>query len=235
VTNQFTRLSLGFQKGTMVSTLLQQINADAAALNARVLNSLVQINNGQRGVGAGAIWRSDGLIMTNAHVILGRRGQVSSHLSVTLRDGRDLPVRFLAYDTALDLAALQIDARDLPAIEIGDSRHLNAGDLVFALGFPWGVKGGATTGVVIGSGAELPEIGDSKREWVAASLHLRPGHSGGPMVDSTGKVIGINTMMNGPEVGIAIPAHVAEAFLRAVAAQPHQPVSPPTDATIVKL
>jgi serine protease Do len=214
---------------------LQQINADAAALNARVLDSLVQINNGQRGVGAGAIWRSDGLIMTNAHVILGRSGQVSSHLSVTLRDGRELPARLIAYDTALDLAALQVDARDLLAIEIGDSRYLHAGDIVFALGFPWGVKGGATSGVVIGSGAELPEIGDSKREWVAASLHLRPGHSGGPMVNSQGKVIGINTMMNGPEVGIAIPAHVAEAFLHTVAVQTHQAVSPPTSAIVVKL
>ena len=67
--------------------------------------------------------------------------------------------------------------------------------------------------MVIGSGAQLPEIGDNKRDWIAASLHLRPGHSGGPLVDSRGRLVGINTLMNGPEVGVAIPVHVAEAFL----------------------
>src|SRR5690242_9133697 len=160
-------------KGTAVSNLLQQINDDAATISDRVLNSLVQINNGQRGVGARAIWQSDGLIVTNAHVILGRRGQVSNNLSVTLRNGRDYPARLVAYDVQRDLAALRIDASDLTAIEVGDSRHLHAGDLVLALGFPWGVKGGATSGVVIGSGAQLPELGDNQREWIAASLHLR--------------------------------------------------------------
>jgi serine protease Do len=209
-------------KGITVSTLLQQINDDAATISDRVLDSLVQINTGQRGVGAGAIWRSDGLIITNAHVILGRRGQVSNALSVTLRNGRDYPAHLIAYDAQRDLAAIRIDASDLPAIEIGDSRHLKAGDLVLALGYPWGIKGGATSGVVIGSGAQLPELGDNQREWIAASLHLRPGHSGGPMVDSRGRVVGINTLMNGPEVGVAIPAHVAEEFLKAVAANQRQ-------------
>ena len=199
-----------------MSNLLQQINDDAATISDRVLNSLVQINNGQRGVGAGAIWQNDGLIITNAHVILGRRGQVSNALSVTLRNGQDYPARLIAYDVKRDLAALRIDATDLAAIEIGDSHRLNAGDLVLALGFPWGVKGGATSGVVIGSGAQLPELGDNQREWIAASLHLRPGHSGGPMVDSRGRVVGINTLMNGPEVGVAIPVHIAEEFLKSV-------------------
>jgi S1-C subfamily serine protease len=94
------------------------------------------------------------------------------------------------------------------------------------LGFPWGIKGGATTGVVIGNGDDLQELGDGKREWIAASLHLRPGHSGGPMVDSQGKIIGINTLMNGPEVGVAIPVHIAEEFLKEVSA--HKPEAPST-------
>jgi len=212
----------------MASNVLQQINEDAALVSDRVLNSLVQVNNGQRGVGSGAIWQSDGLILTNAHVILGRRGQVSNALSITLRDGQEYPARLVAYDLQRDLAALHIDAQNLPAVEVGDSRRLSAGDLVLALGFPWGVKGGATSGVVIGNGDSLPELGDSKREWIAASLHLRPGHSGGPMVNSQGKIIGINTLMNGPEVGVAIPAHVAEEFLKEVAAHKPQPPSTPS-------
>jgi serine protease Do len=211
-----------------VSNLLQQINDDAAAISDRVLNSLVQINNGQRGVGAGAIWQSDGLIITNAHVILGRRGQVANSLSVTLRNGRDYPARLIAYDAKRDLAALRIDAAELSPIEIGDSNRLNAGDLVLAMGFPWGIKGGTTSGVVIGSGAQLPELGDNQHEWIAASLHLRPGHSGGPLVDSRGRLVGINTLMNGPEVGVAIPVHVAKEFLQEVLATQQQPKPAPT-------
>jgi serine protease Do len=219
-----------------MSNVLQQINDDMANISDKVLDSLVQIHNGQRGIGAGAIWHRDGIdeelndtiIVTNAHVLLGRRGQVSNNLSVTLRDGRHLPTRLLAYDVELDLAALHISAPDLTPLEIGDSRMLNAGDLVLALGFPWGIKGGATSGVVIGTGAHLPELGDSKREWIAASLHLRPGHSGGPMVDSRGRLVGINTLMNGPEVGVAIPVHVAKEFLNEALAN-KRPASPEPD------
>jgi serine protease Do len=212
-----------------VSTLLQAINRDAAHLNDRLLHSLVQISNGQRGIGAGAIWHSDGLIITNAHVILGHRGQVSNHLAVTLRDGRDYPARLIAFDARRDLAALRIDASALTPVEIGDSRGLHAGDLVFAVGFPWGIRGGATSGIVIGSGSQLPELGDGSHEWIAASLHLRPGHSGGPMVDSGGKVVGTNTLMSGPDVGVAIPVHVAQEFVNAViSAQQH----PSPNATV---
>lgn len=211
-----------------MSTLLQQINDDAANISERVLDSLVQISNGQRGIGAGAIWQSDGLILTNAHVILGKRGQVARTLTVTLRSGDPYPAHLVAYDIQRDLAVLRIEANGLTPIEIGDSRALKPGDFVFALGFPWGVKGGATSGVVIGTGTQLPELGDNQHEWIAASLHLRPGHSGGPMVDSRGRVVGINTLMNGPEVGVAIPAHVANEFLRKVSADQPQPLSTAT-------
>ena len=159
--------------------------------------------------------------MTNAHVVSDRRprrgpwrtGQ-GGGLTVVLPDGRELPARVLAEDADCDLAALRVDAHDLPTVQLGDSRALQAGDMVLALGFPWGVTGGATTGIVIGAGAALPELGGARREWIAASLHLRPGHSGGPMVDAQGRLIGINTMMNGPDVGIAVPVHVAAAFLK---------------------
>jgi S1-C subfamily serine protease len=83
-----------------------------------------------------------------------------------------------------------------------------------ALGFPYGVTGGVTTGVVIGAGADLPELSGDRREWIAASVRLRPGHSGGPLVDSLGRLVGINTLMTGPEVGVALPVHVAMAFLK---------------------
>jgi len=193
-------------------SFLRALNQDLTAVADHTLTSLVRVCNGQSGHGAGIVWRADGLIVTNAHVVAvaqTRRGD--GELSVTLRDGRRFPARLLAHDPRRDLAALHIDANDLTPIELGDSRRLVPGDFVLALGFPWGVRGGATSGIVIGVGAQLPEA--DGRDWIAADLHLRPGHSGGPLVDSRGQLVGINTLMNGPEVGVAIPVHVAVEFL----------------------
>jgi serine protease Do len=85
---------------------------------------------------------------------------------------------------------------------------------VLALGHPWGVTDAATAGVVIGVGRDFPEIPRSDREWIAVGLTLRPGHSGGPLVDVQGRLVGINTIMTGPKVGMAVPVHVAKSFLR---------------------
>ncbi len=185
--------------------LVEELNIDLAGVAERVRASLVEVHNGRRGHGAGTIWHAQGLIITNAHVI--GEGRVA----VTLPDGRDLPARILARDLERDLAALAVDAADLPIIELGDSRMLRPGQWVLALGHPWGVPGGLTAGVVIGL---APGWHDHSREVIAASLHLRPGHSGGPMVDTEGRLVGINTMMNGPDVGVAIPIHTAKVFLK---------------------
>lgn len=205
-----------------MSNLLEQFSNDLAAVGETVLRSLVQVRNGRRGAGAGTLWHADGLIVTNAHVVDGgMRGRAGAPepLTVLLPDGRELPARVLARDPEHDLAALRVDAQGLPTIELGDSRQLHPGQFVLCLGFPWGVTGGATSGVVIGVGASLPEVRDPNHEWIAASLHLRPGHSGGPMVDAQGRLVGINTMMNGPDVGVAVPVHVAKAFLKQMMAE----------------
>jgi S1-C subfamily serine protease len=190
-----------------VLELLTALNADMAAAIDRVHRSLVQISNG-RGAGAGTIWHRDGLIVTNAHVVQGRH-----HLKATLPDGRTLPARLLALDPDHDLAALSVEAADLPTIEIGDSRRLRPGQWVMAVGHPWGIQGSVTSGVVIGSGDSLPEMRPG-RDWIALSLHMRPGHSGGPLVDSQARLVGINTMITGPDVGFAIPVQAVKAFLK---------------------
>ena len=187
---------------------LEGIGADMADITGRVRGSLVQIRNGGRGAGAGSIWHPDGLIVTNAHVV----GSRSIH--VILPDGRELPGRLMAREPSLDLAALKVDTEGLPAIELGDSRNLRPGEMVISLGHPWGVEGAAAAGVVIGVGPGPPDSATSGREWVIASLRLRPGHSGGPMVDSRGRLIGINTMITGPAVAMAVPVHVAKDFLQ---------------------
>jgi serine protease Do len=187
--------------------LLASLNADMADAIDRVHRSLVHISNG-RGAGAGTIWHSDGLIVTNAHVVQGRH-----HLKVRLPDGRTLPARLLAADPDRDLAALSVDATDLPTIEIGDSRQVRPGQWMMAVGHPWGIQGSVTSGVVIGSGDALPEMRPG-RDWIALSLHMRPGHSGGPLVDSQARLIGINTMITGPDVGFAIPVQTVKTFLK---------------------
>jgi S1-C subfamily serine protease len=185
--------------------LLKALNDGLADVVERVHHSLVQISNGR---GAGTIWHPDGLIVTNAHVIRGHHA-----LNITLPDKRTLPAQVITVDDELDIAALAVEARDLPTIEIGDSRKLKPGQWVMAVGHPWGVHGAVTSGVVIGAGAHLPEMRPG-REWIALSLHMRPGHSGGPLVDAAGRLVGINTMITGPDVGFAIPVQTVKSYLK---------------------
>lgn len=190
-----------------MSGLLKQLDAEVSGLAEIVGRSLVQILNGRRGSGAGTIWHPEGLILTNAHVV-GRRS-----LRVTLPDGQTLPARLLAHSKSLDLAALSVDASRLPTIELGDSKPLQPGQWVLAMGHPWGVVGAATTGVVIDVGVpQGPSV--LGRELIQVDLPLRPGYSGGPLVDVQGRLVGINTMMAGPQVGLAVPVHEVKRFLR---------------------
>ena len=196
--------------------LLQQLSDAMADTAAEIQRSLVEITDEQGSIGAGTVWHSDGLIITNAHVISARdrRGFVRQRrLTITLSDGRTLPAHTLALDTENDLAALAVEADDLPVITPGNSRGLRPGQWVLAMGHPWGVRAALTAGIVIGTGAELPEM-QPGREWVALNLRLRPGHSGGPLVDTSGRLVGINTMISGPEVGFAVPAHTVKGFLK---------------------
>ena len=89
----------------------------------------------------------------------------------------------MAADPDRDLAALRVEADGLPTIQLGDSRRVRPGQWVMALGHPWGVQGAATAGVVIGMGKEWPEMPRTRHDWLVVSLHMRPGHSGGPLVD----------------------------------------------------
>ncbi len=199
-----------------MSALLEQLNLEMGDVVDKARQSLVQVHNGRRGAGSGTIWHRDGLIVTNAHVVSGRghRHGPSRELRVTLPDGTTLPARLLARDEVRDVAALLVQAKDLTPIELGTSRDLQPGQLVLAVGYPWGVAGAATAGNVIGTGEDLPETPSPAREWIAVSLELRPGHSGGPLVDVQGRLVGVNTMMAGPQVGMAVPVHVVKEFLR---------------------
>ena len=190
-----------------MATLLQQLSDQMASVVELARRSLVRVNNSHNGVGAGIILHQDGLVLTNAHVIQ------QSSIEIILPDERKLSARTLAFDPELDLAALSVDAECLPIIELGDSRSLKPGQLVLAVGHPWGIAGAVCAGSIIDVGLPL-EIPRIRYEFIQAGLQLRPGHSGGPLVDVQGKLIGINTMITGPKVGLAIPIHVVKNFLR---------------------
>lgn len=209
----------------------QSINDSAAAAVERVRSSLVQIIGDEGSIGAGTIWHSDGLILTNAHVAL--EGERPRRFRVGLHDGRTYDAQILAYDRQRDLAALTINARDLPTIALGNSRDLRPGQWLMAIGHPWGVLDAVTAGVVIGTGDRLPEVGDD-REWIALDMKMRPGHSGGPLFNSEGELMGINTMIRGPEVSFAVPVDVVKLFLKEAFSAYEanaQPVSQPRSKT----
>ncbi len=191
-----------------MQNLLQLLNDEMAQVAERASRSLVQVHALGQGNGSGVIAHSDGLILTNAHVVR------SPKLMAVTMDGRKLPARLLAYDTELDLAALVAEGDGLLPMEFGESRKLQPGQLVMALGHPWGGPGAVTTGAVIGSGREWTNLPPNRREWGGVSLPLRPGNSGGPLIDVEGRLVGLNTMITGLDVAMAVPVHVVKAFLK---------------------
>jgi serine protease Do len=152
-----------------------------------------------QGGGSGVIWSADGLIITNAHVAHG------SHAKVSLWDGSAYDASVLNQDTRRDLASLKIHATGLPAATPGNSSALRVGELVIAIGNPFGFIGALTTGVV----HSLP----GRQRWVTADVRLAPGNSGGPLADAQGRVIGINTMIAGG-LALAVPSNAVGQFLK---------------------
>ena len=178
------------------------------AIAERLTRVTVEVRGRQFGHGSGVIWRPDGVIVTNAHVV---RGPVT----VMLSDRRTFSARVLAWDPSRDLAALRIAADELPSAEIGDAKRLGPGSVVLAVGHPLGLKGALTLGLIhgIGSpGASGPPGPSGAAPWIRAHLRLAPGSSGGPLADARGRVIGINTMIAGG-LAIAIPSAEVERFL----------------------
>ncbi len=163
----------------------------------------VLIHSGGRGSGSGVIWTSEGMVVTNAHVVSG------SNVRVQLWDGREFDAAVTARDPRRDLAALRIGADSLPAARLGDSSQLRPGGLAIAIGNPLGFVGALTTGVIHAIGP-LRALGP--QTWVQASVRLAPGNSGGPLADASGHVIGVNTMVAG-RLALAIPSNAVRDFL----------------------
>jgi serine protease Do len=180
-------------------------NRDFGEVAERLRRSTVQVSAGGRGAGSGVIWAADGLIVTNAHVVRSDRPRVE------LWDGREFEAEVAASDTRRDLASIRIAAGGLPAATAGDSSALRPGELVLAVGNPFGFIGALTTGVVHALG---PLRGLGRQTWVQAAVRLAPGNSGGPLADASGRVIGLNTMIAAGGLALAVPSNAVADFLR---------------------
>jgi serine protease Do len=165
--------------------------------------STVLIHDGGRGNGSGVIWSSEGMVVTNAHVARGSR------LIAQLWDGRELQAAVESRDPARDLAALRVDAANLPAVVAANSSLVRPGEIAIAIGNPLGFVGALTTGVVHAVGLLRGLV---PNPWVAADVRLAPGNSGGPLANARGQVIGINTMVAG-RLALAIPSNAVTRFL----------------------
>lgn len=169
-------------------------------------------HNGHHGVGGGIVWKSNGssgaYILTNYHVVAGGR-----QLRIELEDGREYPVQPVAEDPEIDLALLHVEVPNLPAVPVADSRTLRVGQLVMAVGHPWGQRGYVTAGLVSSLTKARTRGPRGEVEVIRSDARLAPGNSGGPLVNAGGGVVGINTMIVGGDQGIAVPSHVATEFV----------------------
>lgn len=158
------------------------------------------------GEGSGFIVRPDGFIATNAHVIQG-----AEKLTVKLKDGRQFPAKVIGTDELTDIAVVKIEASGLPVTEWGDSDKLRIGQLVCAIGVPYALDYSFTIGCISGKGRSglTPEVTPFE-DYLQTSALINPGNSGGPLIDVDGRVVGMNTLVNGLNRGLAfaIPANM---------------------------
>jgi S1-C subfamily serine protease len=166
------------------------------------------------GVGSAVALTPDGFLLTSAHVVLGRaQSSRPSRGRAGFVDGRELSFTVVGTDPLSDLAVLRADGDDLTAATLGDAERLRVGQLVVAIGNPNGFADSVTAGVVSALGRSLPaRAGRSVRfidNVIQTDAALNPGNSGGALVDSRGRVIGINTAVAGVGLGLAVPINAA--------------------------
>jgi serine protease Do len=232
-----------------VDTALVGFSEGLADLADKVRASLVQVHAGSRGIGSGVVWsvgapnasgEAEATIITNAHVVMAARG--TTLVVQPVGSDEELAATLIAVDPTRDLAALKVTGKGFTAAEIGDSATLRVGELVIAVGNPWGRVGAMTAGVVaarapvdleeeakhadpITPGESRPDESREERprrgwrlgrrletEVIQADIRLYPGNSGGPLADSRGRVVGINAMVVGG-LGFAIPSRAVRQFL----------------------
>ena len=162
----------------------------------------------EHGLGSGVIVTKDGYILTNNHVV-----DDADEVKVTLQDGREFTAKVIGRDPKSDIAVVKIDAKDLPVVPMADSDKVQVGDIVLAIGNPFGVGQTVTTGIVSATGRGNLGIEDYE-DFIQTDAAINPGNSGGALVDVEGRLIGINTAIysrtgGNQGIGFAIPSDLA--------------------------
>lgn len=174
----------------------------------------------ERGIGSGVIITKDGYILTNNHVVDG-----ASEVKVTMTDGREFTAKVVGRDPKSDIAVVKVSATDLPVVPLADSDKVEVGDVVLAIGNPFGVGQTVTKGIVSATGRSGMGIEDYE-DFIQTDAAINPGNSGGALVDIDGRLIGINTAIlsrsgGSQGVGFAVPSDLARDVMQSLVAYGH--------------
>lgn len=200
---EFSRLRTRHPSPTLHDDeLLDSYSRTISAVSSRIAPSVVNIRvmtkSGRAGGGSGFVIAPDGFILTNSHVV-----QAATELEITLHDGRLYPARIVGIDPETDLAVVRIDASDLHHARFANSATIRVGQIAVAVGSPYGFSQTVTAGIVSALGRSMrSERGRLMDDIIQTDAALNPGNSGGPLLNSAGEVIGVNTAVILPAQGI---------------------------------